>query len=132
MIVTGALALVLFSAYFVGLSAWGAVYPSRLISFVRRSINKGGIVSAVGFRLLLAVLLWVTAPVSHTPTIFPVLAALMLAAAILVALMGTELALKFIDHLTSWPNIVIRLPCFLGVAFGIFLIWSVSPVWAAI
>ncbi len=131
MILIGALALVLFSTFFVGLSAWGAVFPSRLVSFVRASMNKGGIVTAVGSRLFLAVLLWVTAPMSHTPSIFVVLAALVLAAAIPVALMGTELTLKFIDRLTSWPDIVIRLPCVLGVALGVFIIWSVSHVWTA-
>lgn len=105
--------------------------PSKLVSFVRGSVNKGGIPAAVGARVILAALLWITAPMSHTPTIFLVLAALVLAAAVVVALMGTELVMKFIDRLASWPEIVVRLPCVLGVAFGVFLIWSVSLVWAA-
>lgn len=131
MIVTSAVALVLFSALIVGLSAWGAVFPSKLISSVRRVMNRGGIIAAVGARLVLAILLWVTAPLSHTPTIFLVLAALALVAAIGIALMGTERVLRLIDRFASWPEMVLRLQCVLGVAFGVFLAWSVSQVWAA-
>ena len=132
MIVTSALVLVLFSVFIVGICAWGAVFPTRLITFVRGFMNKGGIVAAVGVRLVLAVLLWVAAPVSHTPKVFLALAALALAAAVLIALLGTKRVLALLDRLASWPEIVLRLRCALGVAFGVFLIWSVPPVWNAI
>ncbi len=131
MVVISAIALIIFSALIAGLSAWGALFPSRLVSFVRGMMKRGGIFAAVGGRLVLAVLLWVTAPLSHTPTIFLVLAALALVAAIAVAFMGTERILRIMDRFASWPGIVLRLQCLLGVAFGVFLAWSASGVWAA-
>lgn len=125
--VTSALALILVSTLLVGLSVWGAVSPPGLVSFVRRAVNEGGMVVAVGVRLLLAVLLWITAPMAHTPLIFRVLAFLALASAILIALIGSERVLRIIDRFASWPATVLRLQCVFGVVFGMFLIWSVSP-----
>ncbi|MCK7595617.1 hypothetical protein [Pseudomarimonas salicorniae] len=129
MILFSAWALTLLSKLIVVLSLWGAVSPSGLVDVVRWAMRRGGMAVAVGVRLVLAALLWATAALSHTPTLFLVLAALMLAAALGLVLMGSERITRLIDRVASWPPMVLRLQCALGVAFGVFLIWSVSPVW---
>jgi hypothetical protein len=127
-----AIALVVLATLIVGLSFWGVLSPPNLVSFVRTFMHRpGSIAFAVAVRIFLAALLWLAAPASNTPTIFQVLAGVALVAALGIALAGSERVSKLIDHVASWPQLVIRLQCLLGVAFGLFLIWSVSPVWAA-
>lgn len=130
---TAAIALVVLATLIVGLSFWGVLSPANLVSFVRTFMHPpGSIVFAVAVRIFLAAVLWLTAPASNTPTIFLILAGVAFVAAIGIALAGSKRVSKLIDHVASWPQLVVRLQCLLGVAFGLFLIWSVSPVLAAI
>ena len=126
-----AIALAVFSIVIVAMSLYGAAQPERLTALVRRFMTDIGINIglwiAVIVRLVLAVLLWFVAPVSHTPMTFQVLALLVLAAAVFLPLIGAKRLIKLIDHVASWPPLAIRFWCVLGVAFGLFLLWSVSP-----
>ena len=123
-----AVALAVLSIVIVVLSAYGVVLPHRLVGLVR-GIASGGLVVWVGVavRLLLAALLWLTAPVSQTPAGFKVLAALFLLAAIALPLVGRLRLERLLETLASWPPWAIRLPCLLGIAMGGFFLWSISP-----
>lgn len=130
MIFASAFALAVLATLIIGLSSWGVLFPADLISFVRTFMRRNGsIVVSVAVRILLAALLWVTAPASNTPTTFNVLTGIALLAALLIAMAGSERVSRLIERLGSWPESVLRLQCLLGVALGLFLIWSVSPVW---
>ena len=86
-----------------------------------------GIGGAVAARFLLAALLWFSAPVSSTPAGCRILALLMIAAAFGALMVGTHRALGLIDRMAGAPPVVTRLPCAIGLAFGAFMLWSVSP-----
>ncbi len=122
-----AITLAIFSGMIVALSLYGVVLPLKLTAFVRRFMVGPGIFGAMAARLLLAALLWFSAPVAHTPTTFKILAVLALVAAVVLPFVGARRLLKLIDKVASWPSLAIRLQCVLGVAFGAFLLWSVSP-----
>ena len=126
-----AIALAIFSLVIVLLSAYGVFQPSVLTSFVRRFMAGLGLWVAVIARLILALLLWFSAPFSHTPVTFQVLAILALVAAIALPIIGVQRILKLLDWVASWQQLAIRLWCLLGVGFGGFLLWSISPIWAA-
>ena len=126
-----AIALAIFSLVIVLLSAYGAFHPSYLTSFVRGFMAGSGLWVAVVARLILALLLWFSAPLSHTPVTFQVLAIIALVAAIALPIIGTQRILKLLDWVTSWRQLTIRLWCLLGVGFGGFLLWSISSNWAA-
>ena len=122
-----AIALAIFSVVIVVFSMYGILLPHRLIGLVRGFMSGGlGLWTAVAVRLLLAASIWLTAPVCYTPTIFKALAALILLAAITLPIVGVPRLEKFIEYLATWPQWAIRLPCLLGVAFGGFLLWSIS------
>ncbi len=126
-----AIALALFSLIIVLLSVCGVFQPAILTSFVRRFMAGLGLWVAVVARLILALLLWFSAPLSHTPVTFQVLAILALVAAIALPIIGAQRILKLLDWVASWRQLAIRLWCLLGVGFGGFLLWSISPFWAA-
>lgn len=121
------IALGIFSVVLIAISIYGVVLPLKLTVFVRSFMTGPGVWGAVLVRLLMAIILWFSAPVSHTPIIFKGLAFLALMAAVLLPIIGAPRLIKLIDRLASWPPLVIRLQCLLGVAFGVFLLWSVSP-----
>jgi Ca2+/Na+ antiporter len=101
--------------------------PLKLAALVQRFLNKFEVGGAAVIRLFLAGMLWLCAPVSHTPAAFKVLAVIILATAIILLIIGRARLQKLIDWVTTWPPIAIRLQCLIGVAFGAFLLWSVSP-----
>ena len=125
-----AIALAIFSLVIVLLSAYGVFRPSILTSFVRGFMEGPGLWVAVVARLILALLLWFSAPLSHTPLAFQVLAIIALVAAIVLPIIGIQQILKLLDWIASWRQLAIRLWCLLGVGFGGFMLWSISPVWA--
>jgi hypothetical protein len=124
-------ALAIFSALIIAMSMYGVVQPLKLTALVRRFMISPGVWGAVAIRLLLAGLLWFSAPFSHTPLTFKVLALLTFLAAIALPIIGAARLMKLIDYLASWPPIAIRIQCLLGVALGAFLLWSLSPGLAA-
>ena len=119
--------LALFSVTLVALSLYGVIMPLKLAVLVQLFLNKFEVRGAAVIRLFLAVVLWLCAPVSHTPVVFKVLAVIMLATAIVLLTIGRVRLQKLIDWVTTWPPITIRLQCAVGVGFGAFLLWSVSP-----
>lgn len=122
-------ALAILSTLIIALSLYGVLLPQRLIRLVNGIMQRGtGLWIAVTTRLLLAVLLWFCAPVSHTPALFKVFAVLMLLAAVTFTIVGHERLKLFIARIASWPTGVIRLQCLLGVALGVVFLWSISSI----
>ncbi len=120
-------ALAIVSALIIAMSMYGVVQPLKLTMLVRDFMISPGVWGAVAIRLLLAGLLWFTAPTSHSPITFKILALLTLLAAVALPIIGAGRLMKFIDYLASWPPVAIRIQCLLGVALGAFLLWSLSP-----
>jgi len=124
-----AIALAILALVLCGLSVFGVLVPHRLIQVARSLMSKSplGLWIAVVVRVLLAALLWFTAPVSRTSLTFQTLAVLILLTAVILVMVGRNRLERFIQWLTSWPGWVIRLSCLLGVAMGVFLLWSMAP-----
>lgn len=120
--------LALVSITIVVLSLYGIFLPEKLVTRVRSFMaGRHGMVTAIGVRLLLAALLWFTAPDSQTPTIFRVFAIIMLAAAVVFPFVGIDRIRKLIDYVAGWPKWALRLDCLLGAVLGLFLLWSIWP-----
>ena len=125
-----AVTLAIFALFIVLASGLTVIFPSELLSFVREAVIGPGVWWAAGARLLLAVLLWFSAPDSRTPNTFKVLAVLAVMAALFLVTIGPAGMLELVDWLDSLPHWVLRLQSMLGVAFGVFLLWSLSRKWA--
>ena len=122
-----AIALAILSVAMVVISMYGVLLPHRLLGLIRDLTSGGiGLWGAVTVRLLLAALLWFTAQVSHTPTLFKALAALLFLSAIAHLIVGRARLKRFLESLASWPPWAIRLPCLFGVAMGVFMLWAIS------
>ena len=119
--------LAIFSVTLAALSLYGVVTPLKLAALVQRFLNTFEVGGAAVIRLFLALVLWFSAPVSRTPAVFNALAAIMLATAVVLLIIGRARLQKLIDWVTTWPPTAIRLQCLVGMALGTFLLWSVSP-----
>ncbi len=106
----------------------GVVRPHRLVAVARNLLGGTGVAGAVAVRLLLAALLWFSAPVSSAPGAFRILASVMLVAALSALVLGTDRLARLADRMDGWSPAVIRLPIAIGLAFSAFVLWSISPV----
>lgn len=123
-----ATALSIFSLVIVVSSTAGALFPRKLVKIVQGVMARElGFWFAVGVRILLAVLLWFSADVSRTPGVFKVLAVIALIVPIVFLIAGRVRLGRFVDYFTAWPPWAIRVGCLAGIAFGGFLLWSISP-----
>ena len=119
--------LAVVSALLGALFMVGVLDPSRLIAVARNLLGGTGVAGAVGVRLLLAGLLWFSAPVSLNPGAFRVLASVMLVAALSALVLGTDRLARLVDRMAGWRPVFVRLPIAVGLALCVFMLWSVSP-----
>jgi len=101
------------------------MFPSEVLSSVREIIVSSGVWWAASARVFLAVLLWFSAPASRTPITFKVLAIMATLSAVFLVVIGSEGMLELIEWFASWPLSGVRLVSSVGVAFGLFLLWSI-------
>ena len=104
----------------------GVLNPPRLFMLARHFIGGTGAGGAAAVRLLLAVLLWFSAPVSSTPAAFRTLALVMVMAAVGVLVLGKERVARLADRMAGWPPALVRLPIAIGLALCAFMLWSIS------
>ena len=118
--------LAVVSALLGALFMVGVFAPRRLIAIARNLLGSTGVTGAVGVRLLLAGLLWFSAPVSLNPGAFRVLASVMLVAALSALVLGTDRLARLVDGMVGWRPVFVRFPIAVGLALCVFMLWSVS------
>ena len=119
--------LAIVSALLGALFLLGVVNPRRLIAVARNLVGGTGVAGAVGVRLLLAALLWFSAPVSSSPGTFRVLSSVMLVAALSALVLGTDRIVRLVDRMADWRPVFVRLPIAVGLVLCVFMLWSVLP-----
>ena len=123
---TFAIALAVLCVLLGALFLLGLARPRRFIERARRLMAGRARAGATAVRLLLAVLLWFSAPVSATPATFRSMAVVVLASALIRLMLGRAAMSRTLDRMASWPPIATRLPCAAGLALCAFMLWSVS------
>ena len=119
--------LAVVSALLGALFTLGVLDPRRLVAIARNLLGSTGVAGAVAVRLLLAALLWFSAPVSSTPGGFRVLALVMLVAAVSALVLGTDRLARLVDRMADWRPVFVRLPIAVGLVLCVFMLWSISP-----
>ena len=104
----------------------GLLNPPWLVMLARRFIGGTGVGGAVAVRLLLAALLWFSAPVASTPATFRALALLMATAAVGALVLGKDRVARIADRMAGRPPLVVRVPIAIGLALSAFMLWSIS------
>ena len=117
-----AILLALLSALFL----LGVFRPRTLTAVARSVLGGTGVAGAVAARLVLAALLWFSAPVSSTPGGFRVIATVMLVAAFSAVVLGKDRAAWLADRTAGWRPAFVRIPIAVGLVVCVFMLWSVS------
>ena len=125
---TFAIALAVLSALLGAVFLLGLARPRRFIARARRLMGGPARTGATAVRLLLALLLWFSAPVSATPVAFRSMAVVVFAAALIRLMLGRAAMSRTLDRMARWPPIATRLPCAAGLALCAFMLWSVSSI----
>ncbi len=125
-----AILVVAFAGLIIVLTSWGMMWPQRLAQLLRTLPDRYFMMSAVGSRVVLAVILWLAAPVARHPLVFKLLAIVALLAAGGLLLAGRERATPLIEWWAHLPVAIQRLWVSLGLLFGGYLLWAIWPALA--
>ncbi len=102
-----------------------ALANTRVFAGVARYFDRpSGVWIAAGIRLFAAAMLWLAAPVTQHPVVLKVMAAVALAAAIAVVLMGYPRMQLMIRWAVDRPPAVLRLFAVVAIAIGALLLWA--------
>ncbi len=104
----------------------GVLNPQWLVMLARRFVGGTGVGGAVSVRLLLAALLWFSAPVASTPVTFRALALVMATAAVGALVFGKDRVARIADRMAGRPPLIVRLPIAIGLVLCAFMLWSIS------
>ena len=105
---------------------WGITSPSRLTEWVSSLLErKYTLTIGVGVRLIFGVLFIFAAPATRFPIFFQILGYLMIAAAVLIAVIGRERLGRFIAWWMKLPLLIVRLWLCAGLVFGAFILYGI-------
>ena len=120
-------ALAVLSALLSVVFLLGVFRPRSLMAIARSVLGGSGVAGVVGVRLVLAALLWFSAPVSSSPGGFRILASVMLMAALSAMVLGKDRVGRLADRMDHWRPAFVRIPIAVGLALCVFMLWSVLP-----
>ena len=83
-----------------------------------------------GIRLALGLALLLVAEHSALPSAFTIFGWIMLAAAVAIPFIGTPRIQALIDWMETLPTVAVRAWVLVGIAFGVFLLLGVRPLFA--
>ena len=110
----------------IALCVYGVITPKGLIGLVMGVWDKSyAMFLAVVVRIALGVLILVAAETSRFPTVFFIIGWISIVAAIAIAIVGKERIGKVIGWGMQLPQLLMRMWCLFGVAFGLFLGYGV-------
>lgn len=107
------------------LGAGGAVFPVALVSLVSRLTGKWWVLPAgAAIRVGLGGTLVLAAEGSRHPTVVAGLGLFLIAAGVLILVLGRQRIERWIAWWTTLPGWVVRLSAGATLAFGLVLIWA--------
>lgn len=121
------MAILVFGVLIILVCVWGMVAPKPLINRVLVFWHQPwGMFAAVGIRLGLGILFLQAAAQTRHPGVFELLGYLMILAAFMILLMGRKRIDRFIKYWIAQPAGFIRAWLVIGIAFGVFVVYSVT------
>jgi len=119
--------LIGFGVFVIAVAVWTIVQPLGLQRFSEQVLTEKGFGVAVVFRLIVGVLLWVTASASRTPRVLKALGALFILSGIALAIIGLDRLQGIADWGAGLDHAILRTVGLVAGAMGAFIIWSVWP-----
>lgn len=103
------------------------VSPESLVAVLRQLQSPAGLYFGAGFRLVLGVSLFLSAPRSRFPDILRVLGPVFIVAGLILPLFGLEFFRSAIDAFLSLGSWAARVWGIVALVFGLFIAYTVAP-----
>ncbi len=121
------LLLQIFAVFVALMGLLGLFAPVKLVGIVAALFHGvAGLWIAVGLRLVVGVLLVLTAPMSRFPFLFWILGLFAIVAAVVGLFMGTDRVRKFVTWWVEKPAGFTRLWSMVAIVFGVFLYYGLT------
>lgn len=101
----------------------GLISPNRFRRLIQQMTSNTRFVSAIVSRLAIGVLLWFVADELRFPQVMRILAAISIAAAVIVLIMGSARLDRLVDWWLGRADGLFRVSAFFAAAFGVFLVY---------
>lgn len=116
-----------FGLLVICVGAFVLVQPLGLKGFSDVFLTSSGLWFAAGLRLVVGVLLWISAAASRTPRVLRVFGALFVLGGILLPVVGLERMQAVAEWGAGQDASVLRGVGLMATAMGAFFVWSVWP-----
>jgi hypothetical protein len=103
------------------------VSPDSLVAMLRHLQTPAGLYFGAGFRLVLGISLFLSAPGSRHPDILRVLGPVFIVAGLILPLFGLEFFRSAIDTFLSLGDWAAHLWGLVALVFGLFICYAVAP-----
>lgn len=116
-----------FGVFVMSVGAYVMVEPLGLKEFADLILTSSGFWFAVGLRVVVGVLLWMSAPASRTPRILRVLGVVFVLGGLLLLGLGLERVREMAEWGAGLDSLALRAVALSAAGLGGFMIWSVWP-----
>jgi hypothetical protein len=117
----------IFAAFIVLMGLTLLIAPAKLVGVVTTLFDgKAGLWVAVGLRLVIGVLLVLTAPQSRFPFVFWLIGLIAIVAAVVAVVMGQDRIRNFVMWWVRKPPTFLRLWSLIAIAFGAFIFYGLT------
>lgn len=121
------LALQIFGAFIALMGLMGLFSPAKLVGVVAALFDgMAGLWVAAGMRLVIGVLMVLTASQSRYPFAFWLIGLIAIVAAVVGLLMGKDRVRKFVMWWVEKPSGFTRLWSIIAIAFGVFVYYGLT------
>jgi len=115
-----------FGLLMICVGGWVLIKPLGLKDFADLFLTPSGLWVAIGLRLVIGVLLWISASASRFPRVLQVLGALFVLSAVVLPVVGLERMQSMAAWGAGQDTIVLRTIGLLAAGLGLFIAYSVS------
>ena len=116
-----------FGVLVMGVGTLVLVEPRGLVDFADLFLTPSGLWVAVALRLVVGVLLWISASASRTPRVLRVLGALFVFSAFALPVVGLERMRRLADWGAGLDDVALRAVSLVALGLGTFIVWSMWP-----
>ena len=103
------------------------VSPESLVAMLRHLQTPAGLYFGAGFRMVLGISLFLSAPSSRYPDILRVLGPFFIVAGLILPLFGLEFFRSAIDAFLSLGGWATRVWGLVALGFGLFIVYALAP-----
>jgi hypothetical protein len=119
--------VIAFGVLIICIGGWIMIQPLGLEQFADIFFTSSGLWVAAGLRVVLGILLWMSAAASRMPRTLRVLGVLFIVGGLAIPVIGVERLQGIAEWGAALDRNALRFAALVAIGMGTFIVWSVWP-----